>query len=334
MAVAAAGLLAACTRDLDSAAGPTAVATGTITSTTATAITSTTTTSPTTSTTTTAATPTTSTTPTPTTTTTSTVATTTVPPATTVTTLPPDTTVPSAAPITPTTVDPTRTGSIWEVRPPSDIPPPPIPEGWAVAELAPSRAGRSIEVWSRVPAGAERRVVVVGGIHGNEPVSPPIVRALVEVAYPDDVAVWLVPELNPDGVAAGTRANATDVDLNRNFPWNWWPSDGGPGPLSEPETAAVAQLVQDLQPTVVVWVHQPLGYVSSIGTTPDVYEQAWSQASGVPVRPDVTQHGGGESWTNLLVGFPSMLIEVDGWDATPEIVAAHRAGFEALLAVL
>lgn len=177
-------------------------------------------------------------------------------------------------------------------------------------------------------------MVVVGGIHGNEPVSPPIVRSLVEVAYPDDVAVWLVPALNPDGVAAGTRASATDVDLNRNFPWRWWPSDGGPGALSEPETAAVAQLVQDVQPTVVVWVHQPLGYVSSIGTTPDRYEQAWSQASGVPVRPDVTQHGGGESWTNLMAGYPSMLIEVDGWDATPEIVAAHRAGFEALLAVL
>lgn len=239
-----------------------------------------------------------------------------------------------APPPTTTGASPSRTGAIWEVRPPSDIPPPPIPAGWTVAELAPSRSGRAVEVWSRVPDGAIRRVIVVGGIHGNEPVSPPIVRSLVEVAYPDDVAVWLVPALNPDGVVAGTRANAADVDLNRNFPWNWWPSDGGPGPLSEPETAAIAQLVQAVQPTVVVWVHQPLGYVSSIGTTPDVYEQIWSQAAGVPVRPDVTQHGGGESWTNLSAGHPSMLIEVAGWDATPEIVAAHRAGFEALLTVL
>jgi hypothetical protein len=52
------------------------------------------------------------------------------------------------------------------------------------------------------------------------------------------------------------------------------------------------------------------------------------------VRPDVTQHGGGETWTALVAGVPSMLIEVAGWEATPELVAAQVAGFEAMLAAL
>lgn len=179
-----------------------------------------------------------------------------------------------------------------------------------------------------------RTVLVVGGIHGNEPVSPPTVRAMVDAALPADVDIWLLPLLNPDGSAAGTRCNANGVDLNRNFSWGWRASTGGPAAFSEPEPSAIAELVERLDPDLVVWVHQPLGYVSSIGPTPDAYEQAWAQASGVPVRPDVTQHGGGESWAALVAGVPSMLIEIDSWDARPDIVAAHVAGFEALLDVV
>src|SRR5690606_21117062 len=103
---------------------------------------------------------------------------------------------------------------IQDIRPASDIPPPPIPPDWIVEPIGTSVQGREIVVWSRRVDQPTRTVVVVGAVHGNEPVSPPTVRALVEVAYPADMEVWLVPELNPDGVAAGTRWNANGVDLN------------------------------------------------------------------------------------------------------------------------
>ena len=176
--------------------------------------------------------------------------------------------------------------------------------------------------------------MVIGGVHGNEPVTPPAVRGMVEAAIPADVEVWLIPELNPDGVAAGTRWNAAGVDLNRNFGWDWRSSDGGPSAFSEVEAQTAAGLINAFEPDLVVWVHQPYGYVSSIGDTPDAYEQAWSAASGLPVRPDVTQHGGGESWTAFVAERPSMLIEIDSWAATPEMVDAQRAGFEAVVALL
>lgn len=159
-------------------------------------------------------------------------------------------------------------------------------------------------------------------------------RGLVAVAYPDDMEVWLVPALNVDGVAAGTRWNANGVDLNRNFPWGWREDDGGPAPLSEPESAAAVALIDRLQPDIVVWVHQPYGYVSSVGGSDDAWEQAWSAGSGLPVREDVIQHGGGETWSHFDAGLESMLIEIDSWDATPEIVDAQRAGFESFLATL
>ena len=146
--------------------------------------------------------------------------------------------------------------------------------------------------------------------------------------------MWLVPELNPDGVATGTRCNANGVDLNRNFPWGWRADDGGPVALSEPEPKALVDLIGRLQPDLVVWVHQPYGYVSSIGPTADAFEQAWSTASGLPVRPDVSQHGGGESWTAFEAGVSSMLIEIGSWSATQDIVDRNRAGFAATVAAL
>lgn len=179
-----------------------------------------------------------------------------------------------------------------------------------------------------------RRVVVIGGLHGNEPATPPSVRGMTEAEIPDGIEVWLLPTANPDGSAAGLRCNANGVDLNRNFSWDWRPDDGGPAPSSEPETQAITTLVEGVRPDLVVWVHQPLDYVSAIGPTESGLEEAWATASGLPVRPDVTQHGGGESWSAFVAGVPSMLIEIDGWEATPEIVAAQRAGFLATLTAL
>jgi len=74
--------------------------------------------------------------------------------------------------------------------------------------------------------------------------------------------------------------------------------------------------------------------VSAIGTTNSTLEEAWAAGAGLPVRVDVTQHGGGETWAAMVAGVPSMLVEVNGWDATPELVAANLAGFQATLAAL
>lgn len=209
-----------------------------------------------------------------------------------------------------------------------------MPAEWTSAVLGRSVQGRPIEAYVRSVEEPRRRVVVIGGLHGNEPVTPPSVWGLIEAEIPVGVEVWLLPTANPDGSAAGTRCNAHGVDLNRNFSWDWRSDDGGPAPTSEPETQAITTMVEGLQPDLVVWVHQPLDYVSSIGPTSSVLEEAWAGASGLPVRPDVTQHGGGESWAAFVAGVPSMLIEIDGWEATPEIVDAQRAGFVATLTAL
>ncbi len=111
-------------------------------------------------------------------------------------------------------------------------------------------------------------VLVVGCIHGNEAAGIAVVNALLADGATTRAHLWLVATLNPDGELADRRANADGVDLNRNFPYRWQPlqrpggaNHSGPGPLSEPESQAMAALLRRIHPTVGVWFHQSLNVI-------------------------------------------------------------------------
>lgn len=95
-----------------------------------------------------------------------------------------------------------------------------------------------------------RALRVFGAHHGDEGssvvVALALAEALAEGGLPDDTEVWIVPAVNPDGLAAGSRWNAAGVDLNRNYGEQWSDHEtrGGAGPFSEPETRAVRALAR------------------------------------------------------------------------------------------
>ena len=121
--------------------------------------------------------------------------------------------------------------------------------------------GRPIHMREYGVQETSRRVLVFGCIHGTECAASHIPRFVHGRRIPG--SVFYVPNLNPDGLAAGSRLNGRGVDLNRNFPASWEPIGrrwdlqySGPRPFSEPETRLAARLIRAIHPDVTIWFHQ------------------------------------------------------------------------------
>ncbi len=157
--------------------------------------------------------------------------------------------------------------------------------------LGRSVGGRPIE--ATIFGDGATLALVHGGIHGDEPGAVEVVRRLVELAPRwSGRRVIAIPQVNPDGLAAGTKDNARGVDLNRNFPSRNWakehPAGYFPGgaPLSEPESAALAEVIERERPVRLVAVHQPFRCVNFDGPARALAERM-SEQCGWPVRESV-----------------------------------------------
>jgi murein peptide amidase A len=144
--------------------------------------------------------------------------------------------------------------------------------------------------------------LVVGVIHGSEPAGLAVIRDLRTMPLPAGVHLWLVPTINPDGLAAGTRQNAHGGDLNRNWPVRWKhngkPWDGtysGPRPMSEPENRAMRAFILRVKPALTIWYHQPLDEV--YGSDPHVpVLKHYARLSGLPYHRLTAPPGAATRW--------------------------------------
>jgi protein MpaA len=180
--------------------------------------------------------------------------------------------------------------------------------------LGRSEQGRPIVAWESGDPNAKRRVLVVGCIHGNEPAGIAIADAVARAQAPAGSGVWVVPDLNPDGVAAGTRQNARGVDLNRNFPYLWRPLRGlfysGPHALSERESRIAYRLIRRIHPTVSIWFHQHLGVVDESGGDVRV-EQRFARRVGMRAERLTRYPGSVTGWENATFpGTTSFVVEL------------------------
>jgi hypothetical protein len=150
--------------------------------------------------------------------------------------------------------------------------------------------------------GDRRRVLVLGGQHGSpEGNSVTLADAILdyfvehEREIPKGIGLDVIPVANPDGYVDGSRQYRSGVDPNRNWASGDWEPDaydslgrywyglGGPTPMSEPETRALASWISRWRPALVVNYHSAGGFVST-GQTGRSWELAnvYAEASGYP----------------------------------------------------
>jgi hypothetical protein len=171
---------------------------------------------------------------------------------------------------------------------------PNMPQGLCEAAQLHDMQARSVKgrtLWGRdiVPLKEDLRILVLGGIHGDEMSSSSLVFHWIAMAsdmshkIPQSVHWRFVPVLNPDGLFAkpSRRVNANGVDLNRNFPTPNWSRDArvywetrtrrdprrwpGNKPLSEPESRFLIQQMDSFKPNLIVSVHAPYGVLDFDG---------------------------------------------------------------------
>ncbi len=201
--------------------------------------------------------------------------------------------------------------------------------------LGTSEQGRPIVAIERGdPFG--RRLLVVGCIHGTECAGIRVVRLLEYWPPPPGIDLWLVPDLNPDGRALGTRQDARGVDLNRNFPAGWrsWGRPGdvqypGPRPFSERETRIVRSLVERIRPDVTVWYHQHMDTVWAHGPSLAAGRR-YARASGMRLLDRRWLGGTAPHWQNVALGQVSFVVELPAG----ELSEAGRQAAGALAAVM
>lgn len=130
----------------------------------------------------------------------------------------------------------------------------------------------------RTESGGETRILIMGGIHGDEYSSISIMfkwMNLLRDSGGNNFTWRFLPAVNPDGLLDGqaNRQNASGVDLNRNFPsqdWeqdalDYWRNSTGENPRrfpgeqasSEPEVRWIIEQIENFDPEVIVSVHAP-----------------------------------------------------------------------------
>jgi len=208
--------------------------------------------------------------------------------------------------------------------------PTPLPRAFRFGQ---SSEGRDLNAYA-VGAGAYT-IVIVGGIHaGFEANTIDLVNELYThfqrqpTEILPNVQLLFIPMLNPDGVEYGRqirgRFNGNGVDLNRNWACGWSETaefsrgtvNPGDTPFSEPESLALASLIEAIQPRAVIFYHAAVNGVFSGDCGGDAgsvgLAQAYGDASNYPYGSDFEAYdvtGSAPAWVNSI-GIPAIDVEL------------------------
>ncbi|HEY4179064.1 MAG TPA: M14 family zinc carboxypeptidase [Kofleriaceae bacterium] len=195
--------------------------------------------------------------------------------------------------------------------------------------------GRPIEaVHFLPPSYAKPRPVALlfAAIHGDEPASQLMLERLADelIDRPPGRETWIVPCVNPDGILAGTRNNANDIDLNRNFATKCWGTERRPGynpgaaAEDQPENKALVELIESVKPHRIITVHATYRMVNWDGSGEQLANEM-AERCGYPAEHDMgyptpgsfgNKYGVEGGLEVITLESPYLLIDERAWTET------------------
>jgi len=195
--------------------------------------------------------------------------------------------------------------------------------------------GRPIEALHFTPPDYARPrppALLFGAIHGDEPVSQLLLERLADelVERPPGRDTWIVPCVNVDGMLAGTRNNANDVDLNRNFACASWGTARRPGyhpgaaAEDQPETRALVDLIDRISARRLIAIHATYRMINWDGSGEPLAREM-AERCGYPASADIGyptpgsfghKYGVERGLEVVTVESPYLMVDEAAWDET------------------
>ncbi len=178
------------------------------------------------------------------------------------------------------------------------------------------------------------KVLVLGGVHGDEPEGIAAAWGLIDSCYGSmpDVELLIMPVFNPYGAMHARRQNAAGVDLNRNLPsqdWSPQPTkpkyQPGPKPASEPETQALVQHLAQAQtrPDIIISLHSWHPMLNTNGDCSPVVERI-AEVTGYKITPDIGYPTPGSLGAYCQeLGVPCLTYEIERGLALERVILQH-----------
>jgi len=204
--------------------------------------------------------------------------------------------------------------------------------------------GLAITAHCFVSEAGNPEVLILGGVHGDEPEG--VVAGLgllysLEQDNPYKLNITLVPALNWDGVLQGQRLNANAVDLNRNLPSKDWDPvahkdryQPGPNPGSEPENQALIRYLKEKKPRLIISLHS---WKPMLNVNGDCKKEAKAigEINGYSIVETIEDHpapGCLGTYAGLEREMPTITYEIENGMKPKQVVEKHvpalRAGLK------
>lgn len=182
-----------------------------------------------------------------------------------------------------------------------------------------SQNNNEINLIESAPESYDKTILVIGTVHGDEPQGEYLIDNYLKTELFPKNRMLYVPCLNPDGLKLNTRQNASDIDINRNFPTKNWVREpfaseyfGGEKAASEIETKFIINILDEFSPDIILTLHAPFKIVNYDGPAKEIAEEI-SKIMAYPVQSDIGYPTPGSFGTYAGVerNIPTITLELD-----------------------